>query len=197
MKQRLEDFINSNRDSFDNELPSTQIWERINKNSAQEKKAAKIMNMSMLKICAAALLILTVGVVIFLVSENNKLKTDLTASQKRLEQHIKDQQQIRTDYNNELNQIILVVAAKQNQLSGIGKEYPSLYRSFTADINDLNKEYEELKQVLGSVPEKEEVLDAMIQNLKLQADLLNEQLLIIHQLKSAKKNTNEKSTPII
>ena len=61
----------------------------------------------------------------------------------------------------------------------------------------MNKEYEELKQVLGSVPEKEEVLDAMIQNLKLQADLLNEQLLIIQQLKSSKKNTNEKATPII
>jgi predicted PurR-regulated permease PerM len=198
MKQRLEDFINSNRKSFDDENPASPVWDAIQKNIAPQKKATKTIYMPVLKVFAAALIILIAGTVIFLISENNKLKNDLTASQQRLEQQLKQQQQQNpTDYNKELNQIIQVVVAKQNQLSGIGREYPSLYRSFTADIKDLNKEYEELKQVLVTVPEKEEVLDAMMQNLKLQAELLNEQLLIIHQLKSAKKNTNEKATPVI
>lgn len=194
MKERLEQFINTNRQSFDDELPSSLVWEQINKNLKTPKKAGKFIYISSLRFWAAAIIIIAIGTVGFLIVENNKLKNDLTASQHRLEQH---PEETITDYNKAINQFTQIVAIKQNQLSGISKEYPSLYKSFSSDINDLNKEFEYLKEELKKVPEQDEILDAMIQNLRLQAELLNEQLLIIQQLKSAKKNRNEKATTVI
>jgi len=40
---------------------------------------------------------------------------------------------------------------------------------------------------LPSNPNREQLLEAMIQNLKLQTELLNQQLLIIQKIKQAKK----------
>ncbi|HYH15567.1 MAG TPA: hypothetical protein VD794_10115 [Flavisolibacter sp.] len=197
MKERLEQFINTNRDAFDNEIPPSHIWEQVNKKLVHEKKQTKTFLLAHVKLWAAVIGFLVAGIVIFLIVENNNLKNDLTASRHRLEQQHKLHLEQITDYNKEISQFTQIVAVKQNQLSGFSKEYPSLYKSFTSDINDLNKEYEKLKQELKIVPEQDEILDAMIQNLKLQTELLNEQLLIIHQLKSTKKNTNEKATAII
>jgi chromosome segregation ATPase len=194
MKERLEQFINLNRQDFDDKVPAPLIWDEINQKLPSPKKKAKIIQLNRFRLWAAAIAIMVTSTVIFLLVENNRLKKDLTASQQRLQQQETETQ---ADYDRELNQFMQVVAAKQHQLSGIRSEYPSLYKSFTADINDLNEEYKKLKQVLTTVPEKDEVLDAMIQNLKLQVELLNEQLLIIQQLKSSKKHSNEKATPVI
>jgi hypothetical protein len=198
MKERLEEFVNENRQSFDDEPTPSLIWEEMSKQLDKKRKPAKVIRLTRINAWAAAAVLIITGTVVFLIAENNQLKTDLTASQQQLKQH---QLEIKTttpaDYDQELGQFMQIVATKQNQLSGIRTEYPTLYKSFTADINDLNEEYKKLKEELASVPEQDEILDAMIQNLKLQAELLNEQLLIIQQLKSSKKNKNEKATPVI
>lgn len=196
MKERLDQFINSNRSAFDDEPPPPHIWEQLNKNLSSEKPTAKIIRWQGRKVWAAAIVIAIMGTVTFLIVENKQLKNDLMASQQRLEKQQR-QDYISADYNKAIDQFTQIVASKQNELSIIRAEYPSLYNSFTSDINDLNEEYIRLKEELKTVPEQDEVLDAMIQNLQLQAELLNEQLLIIQQLKSSKKNTNEKTSPVI
>jgi hypothetical protein len=198
MKERLEEFINSNRQSFDDEPLPSLIWDEVSKNLHTKRKAAKIVQLPRFSVWAAAIAVIITGTVIFLITENNQLKTDLTVSQQQLKQHqLEHQTQTPSNYDHELGQVMQMVTTKQNQLSVIRTEYPSLYKSFTADINELNEEYKKLKEELATVPEQDEILDAMIQNLKLQAELLNEQLLIIQQLKSSKKNRNEKATPVI
>ncbi|ANE50066.1 hypothetical protein [Flavisolibacter tropicus] len=196
MKERLEEFVNTNRQAFDDEPVPAFIWDEMSQQLDQKRKPARIIRLSRFNVWAAAVAMIIAGIVIFLIAENNQLKSDLTASQQRLKQH-QLELNTTTNYDQELGQFMQIVASKQNQLSGIRKEYPSLYQSFTADINDLNEEYKKLKEELTSVPEQDQILDAMIQNLKLQAELLNEQLLIIQQLKSSKKNKNEKATSVI
>lgn len=198
MKERLKEFINSNRQAFDDEPLPSLIWDEVSKNLHSKRKTTKIIRLSRISVWAAAIAVIITGTVIFLITENNQLKTDLSKSQQQLKQHqLENQTQTPSNYDQELGQAMQMVATRQNQLSGIRTEYPSLYKSFTADINELNEEYKKLKEELATVPEHDEILDAMIQNLKLQSELLNEQLLIIQQLKSSKKNRNEKATPVI
>jgi len=198
MKGCLEKFINSNRAAFDDTSPSSQIWESISHNLTTEKRTAKEIPMRRFLVWAAAITVTVSSIIVFLLTENAKLKNDLISSEQRLEQQeLKYQDHIAVKYKNEINQFFQIVSIKQKQLSLIQAEYPSLYQSFTSDIKDLNIEYENLRQELKIVPKQDEVLDAMIQNLKLQAELLNEQLFIIQQLKSSKKNRNETSTSVI
>jgi hypothetical protein len=53
-----------------------------------------------------------------------------------------------------------------------------------------------LKNQLPVNPNREQLLEGMIQNLRLQTELLNQQLNIIKLIKQSKSKTNEKnSTP--
>jgi hypothetical protein len=195
MKQKLEEFIYTNREDFDNDVPANRVWEKIQRNSI--KKNNRVHTLFSLRNIAAAIATIALGITIYLAVENNRLKQDLTASMQKKEQQKAQQDNANTNYDQEINQFTQIVAVKQTKLSTIKHEYPKLYNTFITDINELNKEYKSLKTELNNVPEQEIILDAMIQNLRLQAELLNEQLLIIQQLKNSKKHKNEKRTPVI
>ena len=71
-----------------------------------------------------------------------------------------------------------------------------MYKQFLGDMNKLDSSYNTLKNELPVNPNREQLLEAMIQNLRLQTELLNQQLFIIKQIKQSKSKTNEKnSTP--
>ena len=77
---------------------------------------------------------------------------------------------------------------RQNQ-----KTQPELYKQFLNDNNRLDSSYKFLKSELSANPNKEILLDAMIQNLELKLDLLNRQLQIIKQSKNKKTNNENKT----
>ncbi len=61
------------------------------------------------------------------------------------------------------------------------------------DISGLDSSYARLKRELVNTPNKERIIEAMIINLQMRMDILNQQLKTlekIKQLKSQKKNDN-------
>jgi hypothetical protein len=95
-------------------------------------------------------------------------------------------------YAKEVYHFTQLIELKQNELKQIEKEHPELYRQFVKDINRLDSSYQALKTELPKNANRELLLEAMIQNLKLQTELLNQQLSIIKQLnqKNTKQNDN-------
>jgi hypothetical protein len=91
-----------------------------------------------------------------------------------------------------MDQFARLIVLKQNELKQNQKKQPVLYEQFLKDNNRLDSSYNYLKYELSSNPNKEILLDAMIQNLQLKLDLLNRQLQIIKQSKH-KKTDNEKT----
>jgi hypothetical protein len=67
-----------------------------------------------------------------------------------------------------------------------------LYEQFADDIKILDSSYHSLQQQVPGNPNKETLIQAMIQNLQLQIDLLNKQLIITEQIKQ-KKSKNHAS----
>jgi len=57
----------------------------------------------------------------------------------------------------------------------------------------LDSSYNSLKNQLNATPNREMLLEAMIQNLQLQLNVLNQQLNIINQIKESKKYNHEKN----
>lgn len=72
MSNRLEDFVNSNRDAFDNEAPTDQVWNsiqgRLNPGLATQP-AAKVVRLGWIKWAAAAAVILVTGTILFIRNE--------------------------------------------------------------------------------------------------------------------------------
>jgi len=98
-----------------------------------------------------------------------------------------------SDYKEEMYHFAKLVEIRHKELSKIVKDEPLLYRQFNADVNKLDSVYRILEKQLPQNPNREQLIEAMIQNLQLQMDLLNHQLTIVKQINHSKKSAYEKA----
>ena len=82
-----------------------------------------------------------------------------------------------------------MIEEKQKELQSIEKDNPALYSQFSGDIKKLDSTYQVLRNTLPANPNKEQLLQAMISNLQMQIDLLNQQLNIIKKVKNPTRAT--------
>jgi hypothetical protein len=95
--------------------------------------------------------------------------------------------------NEEMYHYAKLVEIKHKELKTIEKDEPLLYKQFSSDVNKLDSVYRSLQVQLPKNPNREQLLEAMLQNLQLQMGLLNHQLDIIKQINHSKKTAYEKA----
>jgi hypothetical protein len=95
--------------------------------------------------------------------------------------------------NEEMYHYAKLVEIKEKELKTIEKDEPLLYKQFSMDVNKLDSAYHGLQQQLTKNPNREQILEAMLQNLQLQMGLLNHQLDIIKQINHSKQSAYEKA----
>jgi len=194
MSRKLEKFIGDNRNEFDDAMPSGKVWENIAAGFT-EKKQQKFILAPLYKWSIAAALLITAGISIFLILNNKKAVTAITAATKN--DSATEINAIAPEYGPAVNEFAKLVALKQEELKALAPEQPELYRKFITDINQLDSSYKSLKNQLGATPNREMLIEAMIQNLQLQLNVLNQQLNIINQIKQTKKYSHEKNNQTI
>ncbi len=201
MSNKLEQFIRDNREQFDGDEPRPQVWSALEKQLATPEKKGKVLAMKFLRIGIAAAILVLAGIGVFYLAFDktgesvpvaqgqSDNKNPVPAEDKMLEE-------ISPTYAKEVYHFTQLIELKQTELKQIEKDNPELYKQFISDINKLDSSYFALKKELPANPNREQLLEAMIQNLRLQTELLNQQLFIIKQIKQSKSKTNEKnSTP--
>lgn len=221
MKNELEKFIQANREAFDDEEPSTKVWQHIEKQVDTGKGRTIAITRSLLTrvlSVAAVLLVVTAGawllfknntgsstgdnVVAVKQKQDTTLQTAATPTVKQTAtdtalaaQTIKDNSTASEDntaYNEELYYYAKLTELKFKQLKSIEKDEPVLYHNFYSEIKKLDSTYHNLQTLLASNADKEAVLSAMLTNLKIQSEVLNKQLTIIKTIKQSKKKQYEK-----
>jgi hypothetical protein len=201
MSSPLEKFMRDNREQFDSEEPRAQVWASLENQLAPADKKGKVLAMKFLRLGVAAAVLVLAGIGVFYLAFDKKGvdpavvattpsgTTPAVTEDKMLEE-------INPTYAKEVYHFTQLIELKQTELKQIEKDNPELYKQFISDINKLDSSYYALKNELPVNPNREQLLEAMIQNLRLQTDLLNQQLNIIKQIKQSKSKTNEKnSTP--
>lgn len=166
MKDQLEDFIHQNKAAFDDREPSGKNWDKIS-----SKLFAKTSLWNSVSIWRAAAVIL-LGVCIYLA---------LPKLQNRKENAIA---------LNEFKDIELFyvsqIANKVDQLEDHGPE--SGMNGFTHDFQQLEAMYQVLKEEMKLHP-SQKVKDALVLNLLVQIDLLNQQLHKLEQGEGSKEKS--------
>lgn len=201
MSKGLEQFIRDNRDQFDTDEPGEQIWEKLeeqltDKNQANQKqslKSRRVILFTILRWSAAASILILAGIGIYSLLVKRP-PAGLVENPKSTEtQSVNDPilKEINPGYAREVYHFTKLIELKQNELKEIEKENPNLYNKFVADINKLDSSYNALKKELPENPNREQLLEAMIENLRLQTEILNQQLSIINQIKASKSNNHE------
>lgn len=121
--------------------------------------------------------------------ENDSPHGQLAGSDPKKEKSVTPQRSIEEE---ELYHYVRLIEIKQGQMKELKKTEPELYKEFSKDAEMLETSYDALKAQLSRGVNSEKLLEAMIGNLKMQADLLNKQLEILKQVHKKKKLNDEK-----
>ncbi len=183
MKDKLERFIDANREAFDTEAPPAPVWQKIEKNISPKRKVFHLLTLKQFAACF--LLLINAIVVLILLEKKNTQQAPVA--------HQQESGYIDSSYQFEMSRIIRSVSISEAELKGVEKIDPALYKNFMSALGQLNTYYTSLEKELSVNPNKEQLFEAMIQNLRLQQELLNQQLSIYQTLKKSKNETNSKS----
>ena len=189
MNNRLEQFIQDNREAFDNEEPRPQLWKNLQARVLENQKDERVFHLSFLRwTAAAAVLIMLAGIFYYMEQRQDPTlaKAEPSTSPVTTEDVLNE---LDPNYAKQVYHFTQLIELKQTELKQIEKEHPELYHQFVKDINKLDSSYQALRTELPRNPNRELLLEAMIQNLRLQTELLNQQLSIIKQLRQ--KNTKD------
>jgi hypothetical protein len=157
MKNQLEDFIGQNKAAFDNKQPADKNWTKI---SNQLFASRSIWNSVSVWRAAAVILL---GVCIYLaVPELQERKESAMA--------LNEFRDIESFYINEIANKVGQIEDQRGPENGLN--------GFTHDFKQLDAMYQVLKEEMKMHP-RQKVKDALVLNLLVQIDLLNQQLHII------------------
>ncbi len=187
MSKGLEDFIRKNREEFDEIEPSADLWSRIEKHLppvAEEPKKPEAKTFSLgfvMRVAASVILVMGIGFALYLKNEKKPAVDFAAINPVYAKQHV---------------QYVSMIANRRSELKSIAKSNPELYKEFSAQIAQMDSTYREMNSELATSPNQERVLRAMIRNLKIQTDVLNQQLNVIEQMNQMKNEDHVESKNI-
>jgi len=241
MSNRLEDFIQKNKAAFDDQEPSAALWKRLEKKIQEsdpkpvrplESSNAKVVKINWWKWTAAAMILITAGVLsrpywhadkpasdnpdmAVQTQDSGNIRTGPDSNEhttngpvlaydephrsssagndpKKEDPHA-DQLQTGSEVKEELFHYARLIEIKQKEIATLKNNYPELFEQFSEDLTTLDRSYAALKHKYDEGLNSEQLLGAMIENLKLQTELLNRQLEITKKLKQQKNEATYKN----
>jgi hypothetical protein len=96
-------------------------------------------------------------------------------------------------YRDKMGYYTNLVRIRHRELGTIEKDEPLLYKQFSGDVKKLDSVYRDLEKQLPDNPNREQLLQGMLQALQLQMKLLNHQLDIIKKINHSKKTAYEQA----
>ena len=171
-----------NREEFDDLEPSADLWARIEQHLPPQgteikKREAKTFSLGfVLRVAATVIVVMGIGFGFYL----RKSKTDTI-----------DLAAINPVYAQQQVHYASLIESKRSELKSIAKSDPALYKEFSSQIAKMDSTYKKLNNDLPSSPDQESVLRAMIHNLQIQTEVLNQQLIVIEEF-NHEKNQQKK-----
>jgi len=173
---KLEKFIRNNREEFDMDEPSNELWGKIQRELRPEIKLKPLRRgLNYWKIAAVILLLISSALLV------DKWIGMQQKAPVQAEKYF-------TDEFKEAEHFYMQLAAEKKAiLEKKCKDDPQYKAEFLSEINDLDNQYKQLKDDL-KYGNQDEIMDAMVVNLQLRIEILNRQLEIIESINKKEKN---------
>jgi len=175
MSDRLEDFVRKHREQFDQREPDPSVWLKIR---PAPPATGRHKRMRWLRVAAAIAVIFAGFTAGFYYLSGGQEKTEQRSSE--LLQEIRETEQYYTR----------MVAQRYNELQPYLEDDPQAKKMLMADMEELDRVYEELKNDLKDNVSNPEVIEAMILNYRVKLEILED---LLNQLKEKEKQDYEKN----
>lgn len=193
MNDKLKQFIDEHREAFDDEQPGDAVLKKIQEQLPGQTPVKKLV-FPWRKLAAAAAILLLIATVLYYILPG-RAKPDVPPVVNNPGPAIEENTDLVDPvFARQFTQYREMIGLQQSELKQLEKEYPQLYHQFVTDMNELDSSYQALKLKLPANPNRELLLEAMLQNLQLQSELLNRQLLIIKEIKQKNKQYEKNKT---
>lgn len=170
MSDKLKDFIKNNRDEFDNREPSDRVWDGIRKGISSKAGTSLWNSVSVWR--GAAMIFLGLSIYLF-ASNKPEQKKELS----NLQVEFRD---LESYYGGQIAEKVAFI----DNLNGYEDNL------FTQDVQKLDAMYEVLREEMKTRP-SEKVKDALILNMLVRIDLLNQQIKKLEDLRKDSKPAAE------
>ncbi|WP_460634282.1 hypothetical protein [Larkinella harenae] len=185
MKDRLERFVRDNREDFDVFEPRADLWKDLEKELGHNERPLWGLSRPLWmrrrmvwQIAASVALIVGLGGFWYFNTQYGVTEQPEMVAFSPM-------------YARTVQQYTRLIEDKRTELRTVTESNPALYQQFAADLDRLEKSYQNLKQELPKTPNQEMMIQAMVQNLQTQIDLLNQQLMIIQRIKQQNHEPNK------
>ncbi|MFZ1751276.1 MAG: hypothetical protein WAU01_13825 [Saprospiraceae bacterium] len=177
MENRIEKYIQQNKQLFDQHEPDMAIWSKISDDlDRRQKRNIKMLYIKRLSVAAGVVLVLAFGVLIGLnMQHNNTGKIDYTISPE-LQNFKETEAYYKTQVSNKFNQL----------------QDANLKSNVSEDLQQLDVIYQQLKDemISGRYANTQIMIDAMIKNHKTKIEILEN----ILSKQNQQKNENQRVT---
>jgi hypothetical protein len=188
MEDKLSKFIARNREAFEEEGPPDSVWEKLSSQlgpfDKQVGHEAKVLplhpQVRFWRYVAAVLLVTASGLSVYIY--NREKMMPMAEAPPKLQELAPELAQAEAYYTSQ-------IAEKSTQLSKYDLRAMGLGENPEADLRALDSSYQQLKrQLLGyKGANNQQLVAAMIQNLQIRMQLLNEQLEVLKKIESYQK----------
>jgi len=210
MENEFEDFLRQNQDSFEAGSPSPQVWEKLKSGLAgHHRRQARVIRIRRISwaVAASILIGITAIIIIFknkgqdshsVIAHNTAHRDSLIDNQKMAAQKIEQDSAMQmagvTDgkTRQSLYRYAKLIDARQKQMTELQQIDPELYARSQKTMADLQALYNRLKQQLPRSVDQEKILQSLIDNLKMQEQILTNQLQLIQGLQSPNQPKDDK-----
>jgi hypothetical protein len=210
MENEFEKYLQQHRDHFENGSPSPQVWAKL-KNGLEDhhRRRARVVRMRRISWGIAACILLGIGVTLVIfknkdevshnaITRNAAHRDSMVDAQKIAAQKMEQDSAERiagvTDdkTRQSLYRYTKLIESRQKQMAVLQQVNPDLYASSQKVLTDLNQVYNRLQKQLPGSPDQQKVLKALIQNLKMQEQILNNQLQLLEELQTPDNTSDGK-----
>jgi len=173
---KLKKYIRENRESFDDKIPPVNVWHKINDRLETNETSQVHIGTYLWR---AAAIVFFVLVVWLLFDKNEK------SDQMSQVPHISDENQIA--FNDVETFYMQEIEEKQKLIVQFVSNNPEVDKNLLGEIDQLDSTYQVLK-LKAEKGYSEKILDAMVINLQMRIDILNQQLDVLEKIKRLKEN---------
>lgn len=210
MENEFKKFLQQNRHHFENGSLSPQVWEKLKSRlEDHHRRRARVVRMRRISWGIAASILLCTGVTLVIFKNKSELSHNTFTRNATHRESIVDMQKIAAQKMEQdsaeriagvtdgktrqsLYHYSLLIESKQKQMAMLRQINPGLYARSQKVLTDLNQVYWRLQKQLPGSPDQQKVLKALIQNLKMQEQILNNQLQLLEELQTPDNTSDGK-----
>lgn len=173
----LEKYIKEHRDEFDTEEPRREVWNQI-KDSIAEKEVKTIPLSGWMWKAAAVILLATTTV---LLVDKWQQPVEVIAEE--------GDSSFIEEFDNAEQYYLRQINEMQSKLTDYA-DGDLVNKQFMSDLNNLDSLYNNLKSDFNASGSNEKIADALIQNLRIRMEIINQQLMILERIKQQTSDEN-------